>query len=293
MAKPGPAEIFSEHRAFLFRSVYGVLGSVADTEDVLQETWLKWSRTQLERVERPRSYLARIAINQAIQQRRKLDRRRETYIGVWLPEPLVAADEVACSDDRAETLSMALLVVLESLTPLERAVFVLHEAFGYPLKEIAEILEREPAAVRQLAHRAREHVQARRPRRKADHDLHDDAVERFQAAALGGDLSALMEILAPDVTLWTDGGGKVRTATARPVRGRDKVARLLAAVAGDHPARLIECPAPNNATRLFHPSGDPYAYVSLAVDPETALVTDIYIVTNPDKLHPLGCPDGH
>lgn len=236
----GPTRVFVEHRELLFAIVYNILGTVADTEDVLQETWLSWTgrarRSPVEDIGNPRAYLVRIAVNHALARRAAITRRRESYVGPWLPEPLLdepAADERA--DDRAlrsESVSLAMLVVLESLTPLERAVFVLNEVFGYPHTEIAQVIDRSPAAVRQLAHRAREHVHARRPLYRAHPRVRRQATERFVDAALGGDITALMEILAPDVTVWTDGGGKAgRGAGLRPVRGRDKAARLLAGYA--------------------------------------------------------------
>lgn len=176
---PGVTQVFHDHRELLFSLVYNMLGSVADTEDVLQETWLSWAARNrapdAERIDHPRAYLVRIAVNAALAHRDAVDRRRETYVGPWLPEPLVgplsgtaAPDDAADAALRAESVSMAVLVVLETLTPLERGVFVLHEVFGYAHTEIAEILGRSPAAIRQLAHRAREHVHARRPRYEPD-----------------------------------------------------------------------------------------------------------------------------
>ena len=242
---PGPApapatEAFLAHRELLFSIVYNLLGSVADTEDVLQETWLAWApraeAPREERIEHPRAYLVRIAVRQALARQEAIRRRREDYVGPWLPEPLVTplADslpqgdaDVAEAAVRTEAVSMALLVVLETLTPLERAVFVLGEVFGYTHPEIAAILGRRPAAIRQLAHRARAHVHARRPRYQTDPRLRRQVTERFVAAVAGGDLPALLRLLAPEVTLWADGGGKAPTAGPRPVQGRDRVARLL------------------------------------------------------------------
>ena len=298
-----PTAVFVGHRELLFSVVYNMLGSVSDTEDVLQEVWLAWdrrsSRPLAEEIDNPRAYLVRIAVNQALNRQASISRRRETYVGPWLPEPLLtqpparesaaAAEAVDAAETllRAESVSMALLVVLETLTPLERAVFVLHEVVGYAHTEIAEILGRSAPAVRQLAHRAREHVQARRPRFQADPRVQQQATERFVAAALGGDLAALMDLLAPDVTLWSDGGGRVRAAL-RPVHGRDKVARLLDGYASRRglPAGLD--------IRYRHVNGDPsavvfsgaspYAVMVMDLDPDSARVTGIYLVTNPDKL---------
>ncbi|MET8827225.1 RNA polymerase sigma factor SigJ [Streptomyces sp. NPDC004610] len=285
-------ELFTDHRELLFRLVYNILGSVADTEDVLQETWLSWTARgagrDLAGIAAPRAYLVRIAVNHALSRRAAISRRQETYIGPWLPEPLVAApDGDGDPALRAESVSLAMLVVLETLTPLERAVFVLHEVFGYPHPEIAEILGRSPAAVRQLAHRAREHVHARRPRYRAHPRVRREATERFVRAAVGGDIAALLEILAPDVTVWTDGGGRTEASGRHPVHGRDKAARLIAGYARrSAPLRL------DLAFRQVN--GDPAAVLFRGAEPYAVLVTDltaegdrvaaVYVVTNPEKL---------
>ncbi len=277
---------FAEHRELLFSVVYNLLGTVTDTEDVLQDTWLAWAASGREEVANPRAYLLRIAVNQALSRLRRVRRSREAYVGPWLPEPLITGADAADSAERAEAVSLAMLVVLETLTPLERTVFVLHEAFGYDHPEIAAILGRSPAAVRQLAHRAREHVQARRPRYQPDPGARRAATERFLAAAIGGDLHALLDVLAPDVTLWTDAGGK-RRAARRVIQGRDKVARLLlAAVTKDLLAVL--------AIRYAEVNGGPAALLFaggelfgiLVVDPSEQgdRVRAIYGVVNPDKL---------
>ncbi|MER6576728.1 sigma-70 family RNA polymerase sigma factor [Nonomuraea sp. NPDC001023] len=179
-------DVFGGHRELLFSIVYNMLGSVSDTEDVLQDTWLAWSSRNPDEIGNPRAYLVRIAVNQALAHQSALRRRRETYVGPWLPEPLVtAADGPADGAEdvvRGESVSLALLVVLETLTPLERAVFVLHEVFAFQHTEIAGMLGRSAAAVRQLAHRAREHVQARRPRYRVDAHVQQEVTERFVAA---------------------------------------------------------------------------------------------------------------
>lgn len=277
-------QTFVEYRELLFSIVYNILGSVADTEDVLQETWLSWASADRERVENPRAYLVRIAVNQALARRGALSRRRETYIGQWLPEPLVT--DVGDPAVRSEFSSMALLVVLETLSPAERAVFVLHEAFGYAHTDIADMLGRSPEAVRQLAHRAREHVRARRPRYQVDARVQRKATERFIAATLGGDLEALLDVLAPDVTLWTDGGGKGPAASLQPVHGRDAVAALLVTVGTNAPDDF--------EVRHRHVNGDPSALLFTGESPLAVLVLDlvpngeevrgVYSVTNPDKL---------
>ena len=287
-------KVFAAHHELLFSIVYNLLGSVADTEDVLQETWLSWAPrsrdANAEQILNPRAYLVRIAVNAALARQAAISRRRETYVGPWLPEPLFteAADTPDAADPalRAEAVSMALLVVLETLTPLERTVFVLHEVFGYHHTEIAEILDRTPSAVRQLAHRAREHVQSRRPRYQADPRVQRQVTERFLDAALGGDLDALMEILAPDVTMWTDGGGKVRQAALRPVHGREKVARLIAGVASHRPQDIdVRYQSVNgDPSALLFADDAPFAVMVIDLSPDETRVSGIYAVTNPEKL---------
>jgi len=287
--------VFMDHRELLFGLVYNMLGSVADTDDVLQETWLSWTarsrRTPLDTITNQRAYLVRIAVNHALRRRATITRRRETYVGPWLPEPLVdqpAGDDPVDPALRAESVSLAMLVVLESLTPLERAVFVLNEVFGYAHTEIADIIERTPAAVRQLAHRARAHVHARRPLYEAHPRVRREATERFVRAAIGGDIAALMEILAPDVTVWTDSGGNRKPAGLRPVHGRDKAVRLINSFATRHhgPQDLelrYRRVNGDDAAVLFE--GDsPYAVMVMDLTPEGDQVSGVYIVTNPEKL---------
>lgn len=279
-------ETFSEHRELLFSIVYNILGEVADTEDALQETWLAWAGTDHEQIGNARAYLVRIAVNEALSRLRRKQRSRETYIGPWLPEPLVTEGDTADSTLQAESVSLALMVVLETLTPLERAVFVLHEAFGYALTEIASILDRSPAAVRQLAHRAREHVQARRPRVEVDDQVRKAVTERFLAAALGGDLPALMEILAPDVALWVDSGGK-RRAARRVVTGRDKVARLVTSdiVRGDFTEKTLKEVIVNGEPAIALYDGDQlYALGIIELSDDGEHVRGLYGILNPDKL---------
>jgi RNA polymerase sigma-70 factor (ECF subfamily) len=273
-------EEFVAQRELLFAIVYNMLGSVADAEDVLQETWLAWSGRS--GVENPRAYLVRIAVNAALARRTTINRRKEEYVGPWLPEPVVTPIDPV---ERAEAVSLAMLVVLETLTPMERAVFVLHEVFGYAHPEIAEIVDRTPAAVRQLAHRAREHVQARRPRYTADPLVQLAVTQRFIDAVVGGDLNALMEVLAPDVTLWADGGGKARAVGLRPVLGRDKIAPLIIGDGRRRPVRSlgIRYRAVNGDPSALLLSGDtPFAVIVLEVEGDQ--VTAIYAITNPDKL---------
>ncbi|RJL35971.1 RNA polymerase sigma factor SigJ [Bailinhaonella thermotolerans] len=288
-------ERFLGHRELLFSVVYNMLGSVADTEDTLQEVWLAWSARHRGResapIENARAYLVRVAVNQALARRALVSRRQETYVGPWLPEPLVTAeDDTAGAAERGESLSMAVLVVLETLSPLERAVFVLHEVFGFAHPEIADILGRTPAAVRQLAARARRHVHARRPRHRPEPGVHAEVTERFAAAALGGDLKALLEVLAPDVTLWTDGGGKGPATSLHPVHGRDRVAALFMAVAAALPPgdlRLRYRRVAGDPCALLFSGDSPLAVVVTALTPGATRIATIYSVTNPDKLTTL------
>jgi RNA polymerase sigma factor (sigma-70 family) len=289
-------QVFTGHHELLFSVVYNMLGSVADTEDVLQETWLAWvARTQAdsgEQITSPRAYLVRIAVNRALARQASISRRREDYAGPWLPEPLLTDGQVSDGAEtvmRTQSVSMALLVVLETLTPLERAVFVLHEVFGYAHTEIAGILDRSPTAIRQLAHRAREHVQAQRPRYPTDPQVHQRVTERFVAAVAGGDLDALMQALAPEVTMWTDGGGKAR-ALGAPVHGRDKVSRVILGHAFRHPIPDlgVRYPRVNGEPSALLMSGSaPHMLIFLDLIPGGDQARGIYIVTNPDKLSRL------
>lgn len=215
----------------MFAVAYRMLGAVQDAEDAVQDAWLRWSAAPRSEVASPRAYLARIVVSAALDRLRSARARREAYIGPWLPEPLLteARPDPAERAELAESVSVAMLVVLESLAPAERAVFVLREVFGFSYAEIGAALGRSDAAVRQLGHRAREHVQARRPRFDVDQNQQREVTQRFLAAAVGGDIEGLMTVLAPDVTLLTDGGGKARAAL-RPIIGADKVARFLAAI---------------------------------------------------------------
>lgn len=217
---------FQRHRGLLFTVAYELLGSVADAEDVVQDTWLRWSAADRSDVVEPKAYLVRIATRLALNRLRTLRTRRETYVGPWLPEPLVTGPDAAGGVELAEDVSMAMLVVLETLTPVERAVFVLREVFGFAHAEIATALDRSEASVRQVAHRARQHVQARRPRFDTDPEQRRAVTERFLRATAEGNLAGLLEVLAPDVVMINDADGKARAAR-RPVTGADKVARFL------------------------------------------------------------------
>jgi RNA polymerase sigma-70 factor (ECF subfamily) len=236
-------DVFEEHRPVLTGVAYRMLGRVADAEDVVQEAWLRWSADARDDVREPRGFLVRITTRLAIDRLRHVQSRRESYVGPWLPEPIVTDFGPSVPDTAehavlADSVSLAVLVVLESLSPLERAVFVLREAFGFPHAEIAAILEKSEAAVRQLAGRARKHVDERRHRYDVDPGECRALTERFLAAASGGDLSGLLSLLAPDVTLVGDSGGKSK-APLRVMHTADKVGRFLYAVARE-PLEVME-----------------------------------------------------
>jgi RNA polymerase sigma-70 factor (ECF subfamily) len=284
---------FEEHRSVLMGVAYRMLGRVADAEDVVQDAWLRWSRADRADVREPRAYLVRITTRLAIDRLRQAQARRESYVGPWLPEPLVTdfgptVPDTAEQAVLADSVSLAVLVVLESLSPLERAVFVLREAFGLSYAEIAGTLERGEAAVRQLAARARKHVDERRPRFDVDPVQQRDLTERFLAAATEGDLDGLMAMLAPDAQLVGDSGGKAR-APLRVIESADKVGRFVqgavrqGAAEGFEP-HIVEF----NGTLgvLVTVNGKPDAVIQLGLG--EGRIQQIYIVRNPDKLGSLG-----
>jgi RNA polymerase sigma-70 factor (ECF subfamily) len=274
-------DAFARHRSLLFTVAYEMLGSAADAEDVVQETWLRWAGVDHAAVRDPRAYLVRIVTRQALNRLRTLARRREDYIGEWLPEPVVTSPDVAADVELAESVSMAMLTVLETLAPVERAVFVLREVFGIPYDEIGEAIGKAPAAVRQIAHRARDHVAARRPRMPVSATEQQEVVERFIAAVRNGDLQGLLDVLAPDVVAVGDGGG-LAPAARRPITGAERVARLLigAVGSGDFEAKAVWLNG-SPAVRV-EIGGQVAAAVSLVV--EDGRIDRIYAISNPHKL---------
>jgi len=276
---PDPAtEAFLAHRNLLFTVAYEMLGSADDAEDVLQETWLRWVGVDLGAVANQRAYLVRIATRQALGRLRTHRRRKESYVGPWLPEPLLTAPDVAEDVELADSVSMAMLLVLETLTPTERAVFVLREVFDVGYDDIAAAVDKSPAAVRQIAHRARAHVAARRPRGAVSAADTRDALEAFRRAVETGDLQGLLDTLAPDVVLLTDGGGVVRAALS-PVVGAGPVAEVLGRItaAALRPAQVNGHPA--LVVRL---DGRLDAVIAVRVD--GGLISGLYAVRNPEKL---------
>jgi RNA polymerase sigma-70 factor (TIGR02957 family) len=270
---------FLAHRNLLFTVAYEMLGSAADAEDVLQETWLRWAGADLGIVRDQRAYLVRITTRQALSRLRTLGRRKESYIGPWLPEPLLTAPDVAEDVELADSVSMAMLLVLETLTPTERAVFVLREVFDLPYDEIAEAVGKSQAAVRQIAHRAQAHVAARRPRVTVSPAQTRKALEAFQRAIETGDLQHLLDILAPDVVFLGDGGG-VKQAALSPVTGADMVAHVLGRIPATASLRLAQV---NGYPALIIGLNGEIDTV-LAVRVDHGLVTGLYAVRNPEKL---------
>lgn len=285
------ARLFAEHRRAMTGAAYRILGSLAAAEDAVQETWLRWAEVDLETVRNPRAYLLRAASRQALNAARHRARLREDYVGPWLPEPVGdvtvlgthASGDPADVADLAESVSLAMLVVLESLSPLERAAFVLREVFGVPFDEVAATLGRTPESARQLVHRAREHVRERAPRHPVDRSTHREVTERFLAAAAGGSIEDVVRLMSPDVVLVTDGGGK-RRAALKPIYGVEKVVRFARGV--------IERPDVQVSLRIEEVNGEAAILmtrpdgldgtVTLVVD--DGLITAIYLVRNPDKL---------
>nr|WP_206209970.1 RNA polymerase sigma-70 factor [Streptomyces sp. SID10362] len=276
-------EDFVAHRNLLFTVAYEMLGSAADAEDVLQETWLKWAGVDLETVRDRRAYLVRITTRQSLNRLRTLGRRKESYVGSWLPEPLLTTPDVAEDVELADSVSMAMMLVLETLAPVERAVFVLREVFDLGYDEIADAVEKSPAAVRQIAHRARAHVAARRPRGEVTAAESRRALAAFQRAVETGDLQGLLDILSPDVVLLGDGGG-IKQAVLRPIVGADKVARLVLGGLVKLPVAVTMDPAQVNG----HPSLvirlDGELDTVVAVRMEAGRITGLYAVRNPEKL---------
>jgi RNA polymerase sigma-70 factor (TIGR02957 family) len=273
---------FVAHRSLLFTVAYEMLGSAADAEDVLQEAWLRWADIDHSQVRDPRAYLIRVVTRQALNQMRTLARRREEYVGEWLPEPLLTSPDVAEDVELADSVSIAMLTVLETLGLTERAVFVLREVFEMPYDEIADAIGKSAATVRQIARRAREHVAARRPRVRVSRSEQQAVVERFLVALRTGQLQELMELMAPDVVLIADGGGLV-AAVRSPIYGADSVAKLLSraprAAATFETTTVWLNGAPAGRIEF---DGELGAAVSLVV--ENGRITRVYVMRNPRKL---------
>ncbi|MBO8200891.1 RNA polymerase sigma-70 factor [Streptomyces smyrnaeus] len=276
-------ETFLAHRNLLFTVAYEVLGSAADAEDVLQETWLQWAKADRGQVRDQRAFLVRITTRQALNRLRAIRRHREAYVGPWLPEPLITAPDVAEDVELAESVSMALMLVLETLSPTERAVFVLREVFDIGYDEIAAAVDKSPAAVRQIAHRARRHVDARRPRQMVSSNEGQAVLESFRRAVETGDSQALLDVLAPEVVLMSDGGG-LKHAAQRPVTGAERVARMFAGGIGKVEGTFTTEPTLVNGhpALLVRMGGEIDGVMAISV--ENGLITGLYYVRNPEKL---------
>jgi RNA polymerase sigma-70 factor (ECF subfamily) len=288
-----PVTEFQDNRDLLFGVAYRMLGSVADAEDIVQEAWLRWARVDTSHVEDARSYLVQVSTRLALDRLRRAKACRETYVGPWLPEPLVTGPGAEEGAELADSVSMAMLVVLETLSPLERVVFLLREAFDFSFADIAVILERSEPAVRQLASRARSHVRERRPRFQPDDKARRQVTEQFLAACLGADIDGMLDLLAPDVTMRMDGNG-LRGVARVPVLGAPRVSRMLV-----YGIDKFQRPVPGEPTEplgrwivevngepaaLLTLGGAPVGLVAVDVDPATRLVSQVWIVANPDKL---------
>ncbi|MEV0994404.1 RNA polymerase sigma factor SigJ [Nonomuraea sp. NPDC050202] len=287
---------FEDHRGVLVAVAYRILGSVSDAEDVVQEAWLRWSGVDESAVEDPKAFLITVTSRLAIDRLRWAKSRRESYVGPWLPEPISTAPDVAEHAELADSVEMAMLVVLETLSPLERAVFVLREAFDLPFAEIAQIIGRAEPATRQLARRARDHVRDKRPRFDVDRDERRRITERFMGASAGGDLDALIELFSDQVSMVSDGGGKARAAL-RVITGAENVGRYLQSI--NTPANIAKFMASigradladlsfaletlNNAPAIvISAGGQVINVISLLI--RDGKIETIYVVANPEKI---------
>jgi len=276
---------FERNQDLMFGVAYRVLGSVADAEDVVQESWLRWNRVESSQVGDPRSYLVQISARLAVDRLRRAKASGEEYLGPWLPEPLSATGDAMECAELSESVSMAMLVVLETLSPLERVTFVLREAFEFSFAEIADIIGRSEPAVRQLFRRARLHVRERRPRFRDDRGVRKHVTERFMAACLGSDIDALLEVLAPEVTLWRDANGR-RGLSRSPVQGAREVGRVLVSCARNFTA------SPALDGSMVHLNGGPAALITVAgelvglvvvdVDAARRRVTQVWLIATTD-----------
>ena len=276
-------EDFERHRSLLFSIAYRMLGSVAEAEDVVQEAYLRWREVPEGEVRSSKSYLSAVVTRLSIDRLRSA--RREEYIGPWLPEPLISdrAEELAAHYELDESLSMAFLVLLESLNPVERAVFLLREVFDYDYEEISSIVRKSEANCRQIARRARQSVAARRPRFERSLEKEKMLTERFVEACMSGDMEGLLELLSEDVTLWSDGGGKV-AAAPYPIHGPEKVARFLVGVLRTVPPGFFAHPARVNGGPGAIGYVDDHPTGVVALDVAEGRIRRVRIVVNPDKL---------
>jgi RNA polymerase sigma-70 factor (ECF subfamily) len=283
------AAVFDPLRPRLTRIAYRMLGSVADAEDVVQDAFLRWFHADRESIREPEAFLRRVVTRLCLDQLKSARVQRETYVGPWLPEPVVEAPE-----DEVEDVTLPLMLALERLSPLERAAFLLHDVFGETFDEISETIGREPSACRQLAARARDHVRASRPRFRVDKERGEEIAAAFFAATRTGDMDALRSMLADDVTVYADGGGKV-TSASRPFSGIEPVVKFhanLARVFADIPSRLVRYGLINGLPGFVTYEHDAI-YQTTALQIEDGKITAVYIVRNPDKLRHLASDSIH
>lgn len=278
-------EIFEEYRDYLFSIAYRMLGSVMEAEDMVQEAYLRWQEVDLAEVQSPKSYLATIVTRLCLDQLKSARARREQYIGPWLPEPLIADPDKGPTQalDRAESLTMAFLVLLETLQPEQRAAYILREVFDYGYDEIAEMLDKTEAACRQMVSRARKYIEERRPRFEASREDSERAVEQFIAAVNGGDMQALLNVLEADV-VWTSDGGGMRGVARRPIEGAERVARFALSLAE-------MAPAATSARRIWINGGpglmidvEGRPYAALSFELTNGQIAAVRAVVNPEKL---------
>jgi RNA polymerase sigma-70 factor, ECF subfamily len=282
-------ESFETYRPYLFAIAYRMLGSAMDAEDIVQETYLRYQTHQPEHVDSLKAYLTTILTRLCMDQLQLARRKREQYVGPWLPEPIQTDEAAETSDperrvDLEESISLAFLMLLEQLQPFERAVFLLREVFGYEFTEIATILEKSEAACRRSFSRAKQHLRDHRPRFPASRETHRQLLTGFLRAVQVGDMAALTGMLAEDVTLWADGGGKVKGAATRPVYGRDSVARFMVGTRRFWPddARVEPEEVNGQIALVVYIGGQPFTV--LTVEVEQGKIQAIRIVANPEKL---------
>jgi RNA polymerase sigma-70 factor (ECF subfamily) len=284
------AAVFDPLRPKLIRIAHQMLGSIADSEDVVQDAFLRWLDADRDAVREPEAYLRRVVTRLCLDQLKSARHRRETYIGPWLPEPVVEAAE----DDEIDDVTLPLMMALKRLSPLERAAFLLHDVFGVGFEEIAETVGREPAACRQLASRARDHIRAARPRFAMPKERGMEIATAFFAASRSGDMQQLRSLLAADVTIYADGGGK-KPAAGQPIVGFDSVMELHAALAKIYAAdmsRLVRYGLINGLPGFVTIEKD-QTLQTTALQIEDGKVVAIYVMRNPDKLRHLGGPSIH
>jgi RNA polymerase sigma-70 factor (ECF subfamily) len=282
-------ESFETYRSYLFAIAYRMLGSAMDAEDMVQETYLRYQTTPPETIHSLKAYLTTILVHLCMEQLQLARRKRELYVGPWLPEPILTATTAEAADpekrvETQESISLAFLVLLEQLQPFERAVFLLREVFAYEFAEIASILDKSEAACRRSFSRAKQHLRAHRPRFPASADTHRQLLNGYVQAVEAGEMTPLMNLLSEDVILWADGGGKVKQAALRPISGRDAVARFSLGTKRFWPENArVELAEVNGQAALIIRTGD-QVFSVLTIDVEQGRIQAIRIIANPEKL---------